>query len=177
MTLSLYLGRGAVSRGRTTIEKGLNMIVSTLPYGNTNDLAATAVALDHMANALTTVPGLTYLYGPKASTNYSQSAHNLTGAEFLASVPLTYANIGARRANHWLGTAKIGTDSALISGGTSVVDTNTKVYGTDNIFVVDASIFPGMPSTNPSALIVVAAEHASEKILALPANTAVAKVR
>jgi hypothetical protein len=43
------------------------------------------------------------------------------------------------------------------------------------MFVVDASIFPGMPSTNPSALIVVAAEHASDLILALPANTAVAR--
>ena len=42
------------------------------------------------------------------------------------------------------------------------------------MFVVDASIFPGMPSTNPSALIVTAAEHASDLILALPANTAVA---
>lgn len=60
----------------------------------------------------------------------------------------------------------MGTDSGL-TGGTSVVDLNTKVYGTNNIFVVDASIFPGMPSTNPSALIVVAAEKASEKILAL----------
>ena len=86
MTLSLYLGRGSVSRGRTTIGKGLNMVVSTIPWGNENDLAAVAIALDHMADALTTVPGLTYLYGPKASTNYSQSAPNLTGAEFLATV-------------------------------------------------------------------------------------------
>jgi cellobiose dehydrogenase (acceptor) len=91
-------------------------------------------------------------------------------------VPLTYANVGSRRANHWLGTAKLGTDSGL-AGGSSVVDTNTKVYGTDNIFVVDASIFPGMPSTNPSAVIVVAAERASELILALPVATAVPEVR
>ncbi|OBT67703.1 hypothetical protein VE03_03484 [Pseudogymnoascus sp. 23342-1-I1] len=167
MTLSLYLGRGAVSRGRITIGKGLNMVVSTIPYGDSNDLAAIAIALDNMANALTKVPGLTYLYGPKASTSSAQSALNMTGAEFLASVPLTYANIGSRRANHWLGTAKMGTDSG-IAGGTSVVDTDTKVYGTDNIFVVDASIFPGIPTTNPSALIVTVAEHASEKILALP---------
>jgi cellobiose dehydrogenase (acceptor) len=86
MPLSLYLGRGSVSRGRTTIGKGLNMIVSTIPWGNENDLASVAVALDHMADALTQVPGVTYLYGPRASTNYSQSALNLTGAEFLASV-------------------------------------------------------------------------------------------
>lgn len=37
-----------------------------------------------------------------------------------------------RSANHWIGTAKIGTDSGL-TGGTSVVDLNTKVYGTDNV--------------------------------------------
>jgi cellobiose dehydrogenase (acceptor) len=73
-----------------------------------------------------------------------------------------------------MGSCKLGTDDGR-SGGTSVVDTNTKVYGTDNIFVVDASIWPGMPSTNPSALIVVAAEHASEKILALQTSASVAR--
>lgn len=65
---------------------------------------------------------------------------------------------------------------AGIWGGTSVVNTNTQVYGTDNIFVVDSSIFPGMPSTNPSAPIVVASEHAADLILALPENAAVAHV-
>lgn len=69
----------------------------------------------------------------------------------------------------------MGTDSGL-SGGTAVVDTNTQVYGTDNIFIVDASIFPGMPSTNPSSYIVAAAERAADLILALPQNTAVAGV-
>jgi len=38
----------------------------------------------------------------------------------------------ARTANHWIGTARMGTDSGL-TGGTSVVDTSTKVYGTDNV--------------------------------------------
>lgn len=62
----------------------------------------------------------------------------------------------------------MGFDDGRLPNGTSVVDTNTKIYGTDNMFVVDASIWPGMPSTNPSALIVTAAEHASDLILALP---------
>jgi cellobiose dehydrogenase (acceptor) len=35
------------------------------------------------------------------------------------------------------------------------------------IFVVDASVFPGMVTTNPSALIIAVAEKASERILAL----------
>lgn len=72
-----------------------------------------------------------------------------------------------RRANHWIGTNKMGTDDGRKNSGTAVVDTNTKVYGTDNIFVLDASIFPGMVTTNPSAYIVIAAEKAAEKILAL----------
>ena len=35
------------------------------------------------------------------------------------------------------------------------------------MFVVDASIFPGMVTANPSAYIVTVAEHAADKILAL----------
>ena len=78
---------------------------------------------------------------------------------------VAYSN---RRANHWIGTNKIGPDDGRVANGTAVVDLNTQVYGTDNIFVVDGSIFPGMPTTNPSAYIVVVAEHAADKILALP---------
>lgn len=52
-------------------------------------------------------------------------------------------------------------------GGSAVVDLDTKVYGTENLFVVDASIFPGMVSTNPSAYIATVAEAAAERILAL----------
>ncbi|CAL3966250.1 unnamed protein product [Diplocarpon coronariae] len=164
MTLSVYLGRGKVARGRVTIEKDLKMVVSEIPYNNTADLETVAVAIDHMVEALSPVPGLTWIY----------PAPGQSGAAYLNTVPLTLGNIGSRRASHWMGTAKLGTDSGLL-GGSSVVDTNTKVYGTDNIFVVDASIFPGMVTTNPSALIVTAAEHASEKILALAENQALPK--
>jgi cellobiose dehydrogenase (acceptor) len=48
-----------------------------------------------------------------------------------------------------------------------VVDIDTRVYGTDNLFVVDASIFPGMPTGNPSAMIVIASEQAAARILAV----------
>jgi cellobiose dehydrogenase (acceptor) len=40
----------------------------------------------------------------------------------------------------------------------------------DNLFVVDASIFPGMMTGNPSAMIVAASEHAADRILALKAD-------
>lgn len=72
-----------------------------------------------------------------------------------------------RRANHWIGTNKMGTQDGRQNNGDAVVDLNTKVWGTDNLFVVDASIFPGMISPNPSAYIVTVAERAAERILAL----------
>lgn len=64
-----------------------------------------------------------------------------------------------------MGTAKMGMDSGL-AGGTSVVDADTRVYGTDNLFVVDASILRGLTTSNPSGTIMAIAERASEKILA-----------
>lgn len=164
MTVSVWLGRGKVSRGRATISSRLNMEVSTIPFGDPNDMATLAKAIDNMVAALAPVKNLTWLLPPPGQT----------GAQYLATVPLTLNSIGERRSNHWIGTAKMGTDSGP-QGGTSVVDIDTKVYGTDNIFVVDASIFPGMVTTNPSALIVTAAEKASERILALAAPVPVAK--
>lgn len=154
MTISQYLGRGATSRGRTTITAGLDMVISEVPYLQTeNDVAAVATGIDNLKKALAADPAIQILYPPS----------NQTTEQFLAAYPLT---TGARTANHWIGTCKMGLDSGL-HNGTAVVDTNTKVYGTDNLFVVDAAVFPGMMSTNPSALIVSVAEHASEKILAL----------
>ena len=57
-----------------------------------------------------------------------------------------------------------------------MVDTNTKVYGTDNLFVVDASIIPGMMTANPSGMITSIAEQAAVKLQALAAPAQVAKV-
>lgn len=154
MTISQYLGRGATGRGRTTITAGLNMVVSEVPYlQDENDVAAVAAGIENLKQALTSDPAITIVYPPS----------NQTTEEFLANYPLT---TGARTANHWIGTCKMGLDSGL-QNGTAVVDTDTKVYGTDNLFVVDAAVFPGMVTTNPSALIVSVAEHASERILAL----------
>lgn len=65
-----------------------------------------------------------------------------------------------------MGSSKLGYDDGR-SGGTAVVDANLKVYGTDNIFAVDASVFPGIPTGNPSAMIVILSEQASARILSL----------
>ncbi|KAH6659192.1 fungal cellulose binding domain-containing protein [Truncatella angustata] len=162
MTMSQYLGRGATSRGRMTITSDLSTIVSTLPYLNDkNDVQAVIQGIKNLQAALSNVKNLTWEY-PTASE---------TVEDFVNNMVVSYSN---RRANHWIGTNKIGTDDGR-QGGSAVVDTNAKVWGTDNLFVVDASIFPGHVTTNPSSYIVVASERASERILALATSAAGAK--
>ena len=158
MTISMYLGRGTTSRGAISITPNLDITVSTLPFlRDSNDVAAVVQGITNLQNALSNVKNLTWL-----SPAPGQSASDYVSSYVIAA--------GSRRSNHWMGTCKMGTDSGL-NGGTSVVDTNTLVYGTKNLFIVDASIFPGQVTTNPSAFIVSVAEKAAEKILALPAGS------
>ncbi|KAJ6004783.1 hypothetical protein N7540_012582 [Penicillium herquei] len=66
---------------------------------------------------------------------------------------------------HYTTTAKMGTDDGR-ENGTSVVDVNTKVYGTDNLYIVDGSIHPDLPTGNIQATIMIIAEAAAARILA-----------
>ncbi|KAI5356580.1 putative glucose-methanol-choline oxidoreductase, cellobiose dehydrogenase, cytochrome [Septoria linicola] len=155
ISITQYLGRGSTGRGVTTITAALNMVVSEVPYpSDGEDLAAIKTGIESLLSTLSIDSQIKIAYPP---TNTSLDS-------WLADYPLTTSS---RSANHWMGTAKMGLDSGLVDNGTAVVDLDTRVYGTDNLFVVDASVFPGMVTTNPSALIVAVAEHASEKILAL----------
>jgi cellobiose dehydrogenase (acceptor) len=79
---------------------------------------------------------------------------NVTGADLIKEF---------KTGSHYVGTAKMGTKG---EAGV-VVDTDTKVYGTDNLFVVDASMHPDLPTGNTQAIIMVAAEAAATRILAL----------
>lgn len=159
MTISQYLGR-ATSRGRMTITPSLTTIVSDVPYlKDANDKEAIITGLANVRSALAAIPGLVW----------QQPSANTSTADYINNMVVSYSN---RRANHWCGTNKMGRDDGR-RNGSAVVDTNTKVWGTDNLFVVDASIFPGVVTTNPSAYIVAVAERAAEKILGLKANVAV----
>ncbi|KAK6070571.1 fungal cellulose binding domain-containing protein [Seiridium cupressi] len=161
LIMSQYLGRGSTSRGRMAITAGLSTVVAEHPYLHTaGDKEAVLKSIDNIRAALTPVKNLTWAL-PLA---------NETTDAYVDSLVVSAA---ARRSNHWMGTAKLGTDDGRLTSGTAVVDLDTKVYGTDNIFVVDASIFPGMSTGNPSAMIVAASEFAAERLLKL--TTAAAK--
>ncbi|QPC72185.1 hypothetical protein HYE68_002937 [Fusarium pseudograminearum] len=159
MTLSQYLGRGAKSRGRMTITSALNTVVSGNPFLNdAEDKKAVVKALENLRKALSGMKDLVWL----------QPAPSVSSQQYVDDMVVSWSN---RRANHWIGTNKMGKDDGR-QGGTAVVDLNTKVYGTDNLFITDASIFPGMVTTNPSAYFVTASEKASDAILALPVSKA-----
>ncbi|KAF1912017.1 hypothetical protein BDU57DRAFT_598207 [Ampelomyces quisqualis] len=82
-----------------------------------------------------------------------------------APSPLTGASLiqDFKPGSHYVGTAKMGAPGAP----GAVVDTNTKVHGTSNLFVVDASMHPDLPTGNTQAIVMVAAEAAAARILAL----------
>lgn len=69
----------------------------------------------------------------------NSSLSNPTGADLISD----YVT-----GDHFVGSAKMGTDDGRKSNGTAVVDLDTKVYGTDNLFVVDASIHPDLVSSD-----------------------------
>ena len=151
MVLSNYITLGQVARGRTTIDSDLNMNVSTgvSIMESTADQAAAARAIEDMRAVLNNIPGLEILSPPA----------NVTALDYVKSTLHNYVN-------HWLGTCKMGTDDGR-KNGTSVVDADAKVYGTDNLFVADGSVFPGQTTSNPAAIITIVGEHVAERILAL----------
>jgi cellobiose dehydrogenase (acceptor) len=164
----------------------LNARIVQAPYlRDSHDKEAVIAGIDIFRKALSNVQGLTWIR-PTASQDTTAFVNSVRAPRkkkrfcFLEGnrtdtlqIPATQ---GSRNSNHWVGTCKIGTDDGR-SGGTAVVDLDTKVYGTDNLFVVDASIFPGITTGNPSAAIIIAAEKAAERILALktPAHSRIAR--
>ncbi|GAB7349766.1 hypothetical protein MBLNU459_g0492t1 [Dothideomycetes sp. NU459] len=147
--IKVYLTHGLTSSGTLGITSAGNTVFETEPHLNTaGDKEALATFIDTLI-AWSRKSNATLIYG---------GAANDTGASLIT----TYS-----RGSHWVGSAKMGTDDGRIDNGTSVVDLDTKVYGTDNLFVVDGSMHPDLPTGNLQAIVMVAAEAAAAKILAL----------
>jgi len=146
--ITVYLSYGITSRGRIGLDASLTADAIVQPwFTDPVDKQVMMEGLNSILRTVSSVPGLT-LVTPDNTTTLEDYV-NTYDPETMCS-------------NHWTGSARIANTS---SGG--VVDTNTKVFGTNNLFVVDASILPGMPMGNPHGAIMVAAEIAVQKILAL----------
>lgn len=91
MTMSQYLGRGQVSRGRATITSGLSMSVSTQPFfHNDGDKEAVIQGIKNLQASLAGVKDLEWI----------RPLGNQTAEDYVNSLLVT-AN--GRRANHWMG--------------------------------------------------------------------------
>jgi len=68
---------------------------------------------------------------------------------------------------HPVGTCRMGNPDHAAT----VTDPQTRVKGIDGLRVVDASLMPSMVSSNPNAVVMMMAEHASDMILGNPLLT------
>ncbi|PQE20329.1 GMC oxidoreductase protein [Rutstroemia sp. NJR-2017a BBW] len=147
--IKLYLTHGLTSTGVLGITSSGATEFTTDPWlTTTDDQTAVATMIDYFLNAA------------KNSTIMQPTDSTLTGASMVAGSKYVTGD-------HFVGTAMMGASN----DGTAVVDTDTKVFGTDNLFVVDASMHPDLPTGNTQAIVMVAAEKAAEKILALAGKT------
>jgi cellobiose dehydrogenase (acceptor) len=146
--IMLLMTHGLTSSGALSINAAGNTVFTKEPWTNTDtDREAWTIAIDELLS-MARKPGSALVYS---------GGKNVTAAQILSTPVLTGI--------HMAGGAKIGADDGR-QGGTAVVDLNNKVYGTDNLFVVDASFHPDLSTGNNQAYVMVAAEHAIQKIIA-----------
>ena len=144
VTIKGFLTHGTTSTGVLGINSAGNTVVQTPPWMNTDGDRQV------MTNFLQWL----------IDTAAKNSSLAFAGASSNASTLIDSRITG----DHWTGTAKMGLDDGREADGTSVVDLDTKVYGTENLFVVDASMHPDLPTGNTQAIIMVVAEAAAAKI-------------
>lgn len=145
---TLMQTHGTTSEGTLSINGGGNTIFSKEPWNNTEDDKEAWKILLNQLFEMTRKPGSVIVYsGGKDAT-----------ADAILSAP-------AQQTVHFAGGARMGTDDGR-TGGTAVVDTDTRVYGTDNLYVVDATMHPDLSTGNSQTYVMVAAEHAVQKIIA-----------
>ncbi|KAF1948143.1 FAD/NAD(P)-binding domain-containing protein [Byssothecium circinans] len=149
--MKIYLTHGLTSTGALRITADGATELTTHPWLQTDDdKEAITMFMDGLLK-MTQAPDSALTLQSAGSTT---TGSNVTGAALIKE---------HSTAAHYIGTAKMGTkgDSGV------VVDTDTKVYGTENLFVVDASMHPDLPTGNTQAMVMVAAERAAERILAV----------
>nr|Q01738.1 RecName: Full=Cellobiose dehydrogenase; Short=CDH; AltName: Full=Cellobiose-quinone oxidoreductase; Flags: Precursor [Phanerodontia chrysosporium]AAB61455.1 cellobiose dehydrogenase [Phanerodontia chrysosporium]AAB92262.1 cellobiose dehydrogenase [Phanerodontia chrysosporium]AAC49277.1 cellobiose dehydrogenase [Phanerodontia chrysosporium] len=147
-TITVYLSTGIQSRGRIGIDAALRGTVLTPPWlVNPVDKTVLLQALHDVVSNIGSIPGLTMI-----TPDVTQTLEEYVDAYDPATM----------NSNHWVSSTTIGS-----SPQSAVVDSNVKVFGTNNLFIVDAGIIPHLPTGNPQGTLMSAAEQAAAKILAL----------
>lgn len=101
MTMSQYLGRGAVSRGRLNILSDLTMAVSTVPYlHDKNDIAAVIKGIENLQQALSGVKNLTWVQ-PAPGVSATDYVNNVSNPISLPLPSPAGANAKTDGCRHW----------------------------------------------------------------------------
>ena len=158
--IKLYLTHGTTSSANVVLDTtGKQTELEGKPWLQTDgDIEAYHVMLDRII-AMTQKDNSTMTL---KMSDGSAAPAGLTGADLFEDAKASQVT-----GSHWVGSARMGLDDGRKENGNAVVDTDTKVYGTDNLFVVDASMHADLPTGNTQAIVMVAAEQAASKILAL----------
>lgn len=159
VTVKVFLTHGATSRGELSISASGSTTLATKPWLQTDeDMAVYSDFIQSLMDMTTSTSNSSLAKAGNSSHTLSYSTSGATPSSIIASSLVS--------GDHWVGTARMGTDDGRSDNGTAVVDLDTRVYGTDNLFVVDASIHPDLPTGNTQAIIMIVAEQAAAKIAA-----------
>lgn len=155
ITLNIYGTSGMLSSGRVILSDDGKFVPgpdNNIYYSHPRDAEAIA---DFIHNIFQSLPASTPDAPAAEGLTPLNLAQNSTIEEIKTYIttPSTYA-VGA--VQHWSSSCRLG----------SCVDADTKVMGTDNIHVIDASIVSPL-TVNPQFGVMVAAEKGAERILAL----------
>ncbi|KAG4218568.1 hypothetical protein PC116_g32952 [Phytophthora cactorum] len=153
ITLNIYGTSGLYSAGRVILSDDGKFVPgpsSDIYYSDPRDSENIAKFIRTIFQALPpsspnspATEGLTPLNIPRNSTQ-----------EEIRTYITTWSDYAVGSVQHWSSSCRIG----------KCVDTDTKVIGTDNIYVVDASILSPL-TVNPQFGVMVAGEKGAERIL------------
>ena len=143
ITLNVYGTSGLRSVGRVNLDARGIALPSSNFYADPRDATAIATFVYNIFQAL------------PATLNPLNIAKNST-IDQIATYLTTPSAFTLGNVQHWSSSCRM----------EACIDTDTKVIGMQNLFVIDASIVPPL-TTNPVMGVMIAAERAVERILAL----------
>jgi choline dehydrogenase len=100
----------------------------------------------------------TQAFAPFCGEVYQYDRSNQISADSTDAEIASFIRNNCETLYHPVGTCKMGADDL------AVVDAKLKVHGTENLRVVDASVFPEAIGGNPNATVIMIAEKASDLI-------------